>query len=60
MPALGSVLSADERWDVIAHVLTLSDSMARRAGNGTAAIMAVVLRSGSPGQRRSAKRSKAA
>jgi high-affinity iron transporter len=44
MPAFGSILSADERWDVIAHVLTLSDSMARRAGNGAAALTFAAVR----------------
>jgi high-affinity iron transporter len=44
MPAFGSVLSPDERWDVIAHVLTLSDSMARRAGNGGAALTFATVR----------------
>jgi high-affinity iron transporter len=31
MPAFGSALSEDERWDVIAYVLTFSDTLARRA-----------------------------
>jgi high-affinity iron transporter len=44
MPAFGSVLSPDQRWDVIAHVLTLSDSLARRAGNGTAALTFATVR----------------
>ena len=38
MPAFGSILSVDQRWDVVAHVLTLSDSLARRAGNAVAAL----------------------
>jgi len=44
MPAFDSVLSADQRWDVVAHVLTLSDSMARRAGNGAAALTFAAVR----------------
>jgi len=44
MPAFGSTLSVDQRWDVIAHVLTLSDSMARRAGNGAAALTFATVR----------------
>ena len=44
MPAFDSVLSAAQRWDVIAHVLTLSDSMARRAGNGAAALAFATVR----------------
>jgi len=44
MPAFGSVLTADQRWDVIAHVLTLSDSMSRRAGNATAALAFATVR----------------
>jgi len=31
MPAFGSSLSGDERWDAIAYVLTFSDSLARLA-----------------------------
>jgi len=44
MPAFGGILSADQRWDVIAHVLTLSDSMARRAGDGAAALAFAAVR----------------
>ena len=44
MPAFDSVLSADQRWDVVAHVLTLSDSMARRAGNGAVALTFAAVR----------------
>jgi len=33
MPAFGSALSGDERWDAVAYVLTFSDTLARRASS---------------------------
>lgn len=39
MPAFEQSLSPDERWDVVAHVLALSDSAARRGRNGGLAIV---------------------
>ena len=39
MPAFERSLSPDERWDVVAHVLALSDSAARRGRNGALAIV---------------------
>ncbi len=44
MPAFGSVLSADQRWDLVAHVLTLSDSLARRANDANAALTFAAVR----------------
>jgi high-affinity iron transporter len=39
MPAFEQSLSSDERWDVVAHVLALSDSAARRGRSGGLAIV---------------------
>ena len=39
MPAFERSLSPDERWDVVAHVLALSDSAARRGRSGALAIV---------------------
>ena len=44
MPAFGPVLSRDDRWDVIAYVLSLSDSLARRSANGADAVTFASLR----------------
>ena len=38
MPAFGSILTPDERWNVVAEVLALSDSLARRARSATGAL----------------------
>ncbi len=45
MPAFGASLSRQQRWDAIAYVLTLSDSLARRAGDGGAAVAFATVRS---------------
>ncbi len=56
MPAFGSILTPDERWDVVAHVLTLSDSLARRAGNATAALTFATVRATLGGAMETARR----
>jgi len=45
MPAFGAALSREQRWDAIAYVLTLSDSLARRSGDGGAAVAFATVRS---------------
>jgi high-affinity iron transporter len=44
MPAFGGTLSSDERWNVIAYVLTLSDTLARRGKNGAGALTFAAVR----------------
>ena len=39
MKAFGEALSREERWDLVAYVLTLSDSAARRGRNGQLAVV---------------------
>ncbi|MDP3774312.1 MAG: cytochrome c/FTR1 family iron permease [Gemmatimonadales bacterium] len=39
MPAYDEILSREERWDVVAYVLTLSDSSARRSRKASLAIV---------------------
>jgi len=38
MPAFEPVLSREDRWDVVAYVVALSDTLARRTGNGADAV----------------------
>ena len=38
MPAFGPVLSREDRWDAIAYVLSLSDTLARRTASGADAV----------------------
>jgi high-affinity iron transporter len=45
MPAFAAALSRERRWDVVAYVLTLSDSLARRAADGAAAVTFATVRS---------------
>ena len=44
MPAFGTVLSRDDRWDVVAYVLSLSDTLARRAASGADAVTFATVR----------------
>ena len=44
MPAFGSILTPEERWSVVAQVLALSDSLARRARSGTGAMTFAAVR----------------
>ena len=44
MPAFGSALTRGERWDAIAYVLSLSDTLARRTGSGAAAVTFGIVR----------------
>jgi high-affinity iron transporter len=39
MQSFGEALSREERWDLVAYVLTLSDSVARRGRNGQLAVV---------------------
>ena len=38
MPAFGPTLSREERWDLIAYVISLSDTLARRSAGGADAV----------------------
>jgi high-affinity iron transporter len=44
MPAFGPVLSREDRWDAIAYVLSLSDTLARRASSGADAVAFATVR----------------
>jgi high-affinity iron transporter len=44
MPAFGDALSAQQRWDLVLHVVTLADSLAARAGDGERALALATVR----------------
>lgn len=44
MPAFGAILTREDRWDVVAHVLALSDSAAGRGRSGAMAIIFATVR----------------
>jgi high-affinity iron transporter len=44
MPAFGSVLSPEERWDAIAYVLSFADSAVRRGRNASGALAFATVR----------------
>ncbi len=44
MPPFGPALSREQRWDVVAYALTLSDSLARGTGDGGAVVAFATVR----------------
>jgi len=44
MPAFGALLSREERWDAIAYVLSLSDTLARRVPSGAGVVSFATVR----------------
>ncbi|MGD0484678.1 MAG: cytochrome c/FTR1 family iron permease, partial [Gemmatimonadales bacterium] len=44
MPAFGDALSAQQRWDLVLHVVALADSLAARAGDGERALALATVR----------------
>jgi high-affinity iron transporter len=44
MPPFAAALTREERWDAIAYVLSLSDSLARRVGNASSTIAVATVR----------------
>jgi high-affinity iron transporter len=44
MPAFDPVLSRQDRWDAVAYVLSLTDTLARRAGSGADAVIFATVR----------------
>lgn len=44
MPAFGDALSAEQRWDLVLHVVALADSLAARSGDGERALALATVR----------------
>lgn len=44
MPAFGDVLSGEERWDLVLHVVALADSLAARSEDGARALVLATVR----------------
>jgi high-affinity iron transporter len=44
MPSFGDALSAQQRWDLVLHVVALADSLAARAGDGERALALATVR----------------
>lgn len=60
MPAFGPSLSRDDRWDVVAYVLTFSDSLARRGRSGSDAVTFATVRGSLGGAMAMARRAERA
>jgi high-affinity iron transporter len=60
MPAFGAALSRDERWNAVAYVLTLSDSLTRPGVDGAAVVALATVRGTLAGAMRDARRGDAA